>query len=1108
MKTNNTLKEYYIKLNKMYNNAVNMLTAINQSLQSSSSEVTVNIEGNDDSSIQVKLPSFLYLENKLEQLSTNFDNLFNMPESGEAWFTNTSNMYKLQMVKANSAPSKPILNSSNLVASLKDNTFLKDLVNPKTYIKINIDNLPDNIDKIFMKKIVIYDYETYNNIANLDITTYDEYKAALYTLTEGTNYEEYDSVLSLPIKKDVYASQFNIINIPQDLGYSNPYKDYTNIDDTDDTHRHLLYQINVNTLQYSNQEDSSITYTLKEGDYLCLTSEYVVYKVKKIINTYNSDTSEYDYGLIIEEVLGHVALQTTEENSDMVLELYNNDYSSYHYVEVPLEENPYIVVFLGTIQNNVRSLLSDAILLNLNNITIVDQNGSTIYVNNTSTPISYIDYYNKYCKNIGDLILGLTETAYPQISNYNVSQLKELEQSNNISSLVTSSISADNILTVKRINNHLIDTVTSNKVITSHKQKAELNSQISSINDNIDQVYTQLTTTDFSQETTITQVSLQAQLNEYYTERTSLQKQVNNLINNINSLKGDVKGTDTAKYRIRGVTSVSDLETYIHENIADNIYLIGCDVEYKYRSVNSDTNNVMSIDNSLFTDWNKLNNIDRQRTLSFNTTSGYSIQFENYDETTNIIKWNQIDIPIRQGEDVVIRIRYKYNIGQPFIDLYTPWSENYTVTFPTEYEEDTEISDILQTNDNDVVTAKFSETLINDGYQDHISNKIIDNSQKFYHMPENIYSGYNTNENKMISLKDKLDSIITEVTEYKTYINNELNSNFEVYLEYDNTSIQLTPNILNTITIANTSSINNTFNVKHMNIVVKNTGNVNINFYSIFPGETSMALLEDDEEFNKKYIVNYERVPLLIGNDSDFINNITYQTLGQWIYFRQNSPYSYEDIYLNTQAQRSSDIANINTGNSLSFLDDITKYLSSNTGVLLGYRDRTSLLNNSFVFNTIGTSSLSNLSNKISGDSFKYKINKDENKYILKYEHIYDNTGNKHITESTNLSTESSFTFNIGTTEANISQLNGVLLTPELETRSQILCDTLNTNQYLVLNEGKTISVPLTLEYYFSNDINNYVSYNKSLYFDLRPSVIKDPVHYMLNIVVTSNNTL
>ena len=62
MAERNSLKEYYVNIMKLYNNAVNILTAINQSMVSSSSEVTVTIADTDDATATVRLPSFLYLE--------------------------------------------------------------------------------------------------------------------------------------------------------------------------------------------------------------------------------------------------------------------------------------------------------------------------------------------------------------------------------------------------------------------------------------------------------------------------------------------------------------------------------------------------------------------------------------------------------------------------------------------------------------------------------------------------------------------------------------------------------------------------------------------------------------------------------------------------------------------------------------------------------------------------------------------------------------------------------------------------------------------------------------------------------------------------------------
>ena len=59
--------------------------------------------------------------------------------------------------------------------------------------------------------------------------------------------------------------------------------------------------------------------------------------------------------------------------------------------------------------------------------------------------ITYLDYYNEYCVNIGDLIKGLTESAYPQISNYTPVQLNSLQSSEQIKEIVSSSISGQNV---------------------------------------------------------------------------------------------------------------------------------------------------------------------------------------------------------------------------------------------------------------------------------------------------------------------------------------------------------------------------------------------------------------------------------------------------------------------------------------------------------------------------------------------------------------------------------------------------------------------------------------------------------------------------------------
>ena len=1125
VENNDSIKEYYVKLHNMYKNAVNMLTAINQSLSTKASEITIDLANTDNTTTTVRIPSFLYLENKIEQLDNNFSNLFDMPNSGEAWFSKSSNMYKLKMIKSNVAPLAPEFSTNNIYASLKDTNILKDLVSPRTFLKIDIDNLPDNISKMYMKKFVIFDKTVFDDLSAMNISSYDEFVAAIYNYNKGVDYEEYDSELKLPIRKDTYKSQFKIVDIPtlKDTGETNPWTDTTN-----GNHKHLSYKLYLDTLEYQDQEDSSIVMTLKVGDTICLGNELVVYKIKNVDFTENS--------VIVEEMVGHVALQTYDENSQMQLSLYNDNYAKYHYVEVPLEENPYICIFLGTIYNNVRSLFSSPYIVDLNSIYIKDDYGNFIK-DSFGNKMNYIDYYNSYCTNIGDLILGITESAYPQLSNYTAKQLNELQNSESVKTAVSGTINGTDILKVVPINKHLTDDVTSEDVINLHSQKNDLNSRLSTVQDNIDQTYSTMISTDFSQNTTITQEALQSQLSKYYTERTTLQKQLNAVIDNINSKASDLNGiTSSIKYRIRGITNIDDLEELIKGLSDVKCSIVSCEVQYKYKSTSKDTTSLTVINSSTFTDWNRLFNQDRERKLVFDTgINSFGLQFEDYKSTDNIIKWNQIDIPIQSGEDVVIRVRYKLNIGQPFVNIYTPWSDEVTVIFPAEYNDDVELKTILEQNEDDSITALLSKKLMDDGYEEHITNKVVSSDQIFFHQPEYIYSGFNTAENNLISLKDKLIDMDNYIEKYRTYIENESNGKFEVSISFDNTSVVLNPSNINKINIYNSDHITGKFIKKEMTITIKNTGDINVNLYSIFPGDTSTPLLTTNIDSYNKRLETYERVPLMINNE------ISPQYLGQWIYFRETNPYTSADIYHNTIDQRNSDEANARKGDNLSFLysKGATDYIGKdNSQVLLGYRARSvsndeerlsinsmidvfGKLNNwisnpnvetkeavqSAIRDNLKILNVDELSyNERSWDYFLYTNSKyhpkavdaDSNVYLMMFEDIQGKNSNGQTVWLDDNTSITNFLANYspaGFTQD--SDFSGAFLYPNIDAKSQIMTSG-GEQSSLAIKVGQSVSIPIIFEYYLDGSV--HTSITKSLFFDIRNSLITNPINYMIQI--------
>lgn len=1117
MITNNSIKEYYVKLQELYTQCYDMLKAMNQSLSSKSSEITVSVTGIDGTTSNVRIPSFLYLESKIEELSNNMDQLYELPNSGEAWMTKYDESYKVILQQANNAPVKPETVSFNATAEYTDNTFFKDLVSPKTYIKASISNLPTNTDKILMKKIVINESALYSSLSDMNLSSYSDLNAALYNYNKGYDYEEYESELSLPIKNAKYQSEFKILDIPATItsngtNDTNPW--------TEGNTSKLSYKLYLDTLEYYNTDDPTISYTLKSNDLLTIKGKNASWKVKEV------NTS--DMSVIVEESVGHIALQSYSSDSNMVFNIYNDNYSEYNYVNVPLEEDLYLFIFLSVVSNGIRSEWSSPLSINLNSIYVKDAGGNYVkdsYGNN----LTYVEYYNKYCTNIGDLISGIAEVAYPQLTSFTPSELSTIQNGDEVKELVSNSFDTTSILQVTPINKHLTDDVTSDDIKTLHESKNNLTQQLQSVQLSINEVYNKLTTTDFSVDNSTTQATLKQQLDEYYTERTSLQKQINSVIDNINIKGSDLTVTgNSVKYRIRGVTSVDSLSEYFKTNIDDKVEVIGLEVEYKYKSTTKDTTTITSINSSTFTDWNSYKNADKERKLVF-TSSGYGVEYVDYSSTDNIIKWNQVDIPIQQGEDVIIRMRYKVNVGQPFMNLYTPWSEEKTIIFPSEYKEDVDLSDILTQNSDDTITSAFSKTLIDEGYSEHIQDKMVSSDQTFFHMPESIYSGFNTSENKMLSLKDKLTSINNEVENWKTLVDTEANSKYEVYLNYDNTSVLLSSNSVNNINIYDSYIKQDIFTKKSMNIVVKNTGTTRLNLYSIFPGNTDIELLNTNIEAYKKTIVNYERIPLIVNNET------LGQRMGQWVYFRENSPWNNTSIYLSSSTQNSKDEQRVKQGSSLLFEGAYSDYMPlSNKQALLAYRVRSGTSHDSTSSSafmrwgglhieknssttggnespgyTVRVSSNDNSStgetlddmyNKLANNDstwYVYDTSSNSNNWLVRYEDIVatrsKNTNT--VIHLDNTTTFTKFTQNEVPVFGNDGlSFFGAFVYPEVESMEYLLTEGKEKSSKYV-EVGESLTIPITLEYYVDDNNPNI---SKSIYFDLRPSLIKDPFHYMI----------
>ena len=76
------------------------------------------------------------------------------------------------------------------------------------------------------------------------------------------------------------------------------------------------------------------------------------------------------------------------------------------------------------------------------------------------------------------------------------------------------------------------------------------------------------------------------------------------------------------------------------------------------------------------------------------------------------------------------------------------------------------------------------------------------------------------------------------------------------------------------------------------------------------------------------YLSDYERVPMLITGSSIPSESIVPQYLGQWIYFRQNNPYTNKSLYYDDNVQRQYDVSNIIKGLVPTYQGNLSQYLN------------------------------------------------------------------------------------------------------------------------------------------------------------------------------------
>ena len=766
------INETLLKITNLFKEQLKLLNTINQAFFSNEDHLMTTINNT-----KYVIPSFISLENKINYLQAAFDNLVNSPKTGEAWFNMDGNSRAIQVRGYQAAPN-PInltLPSSFGVESLSD---LKDMMTPSPYINIDLSAVPDDITRADVKKIVIYnsslrswiDDQTGNEgkIAYSDLKRYMD--SVTPALVKGKDYEEYDKIYTIPVRSMTCSGTYTVTKLNADTI-------------TPDIQENITVTIKEDTK--CTMADGVTTRNLRAGDKMTNYEGTCMMEITEV----NSLSKQLTLRVLNGEYVN--IIPTTDKDSQpadySLLRFYSpEDFDKDKHIHVPLEEDQYIYIAVAPMNDrmNTRAEWGTGIYLNVD--TLINEVDST----------NFREYYNKNVKNIGDALTEIASIGPTAITKFSSAEY-------NILTTTKPDLNSDT-LTVIQINSHLNDSEAVQNIRSLYKQKQEYEAQLNTISDSISAIQSELSSISFD-DMSGTRSMYEAQLANLGKQQTTIETSINHVIDDIATAANDATiPIEDSKFRIRGYLDVQKFINKVGLEGVSKENIMAIRVRYRYKNPDSPQAKVQSINDFVFSEWNEYNPEPRSKNISYGN-GVYNITFSDIDQTNELIqsdnnpKFNQIDIPITQGELVDIKARVVWEYGFPYATVASDWSDIVTVEFPNELKKNVSILSIIEENNSEIEANRFKNILADNGVTAHVNASIQDQNITYLHKPEDIASGFYTAERRVIPLSDKLRSLDTAITTIQDTISGAETSNIKVTFTLDNISNIIEENVKNTV---------------------------------------------------------------------------------------------------------------------------------------------------------------------------------------------------------------------------------------------------------------------------------------------------------------------
>ena len=704
----NSYSENMAQLTKAANDMLDVAQAMNKTITGNDAEVVVA----DD----IVLPSYQNIVNRVERAERTISRF----TAGKGVIETGDGTYRKINVETISRPANTIENLGGISQfDIDPNWFFESLQYPRCNVKIDLSGkIEEDSDRVYVTRLIVdTKQERLNDGVKSDIlnTTLPYEEMIKYLENNYISYKEDKDEIRLPLTYEKFNGNFQVTGINliknKETGLNNTW----------------YYLSTVNYMSVDDNGSSNDTgHVLQVGDYLRFNNS--LFKIKEINQQEMRVRLEYSVGY------DTIGLYDT-------IEFYNDPFKE-KAVNVGIGIDEIDIIYVKGVNEKFNLLSrewSNPIAFETNTLIYsrdADMNLLTYYVKNVA------DFGRMWISQVKEGRMPAYGGKKPSAPVLNENDLRVVQ----INTQLNATLDSERYTSITSE----IASVKSNITATRNTIAANKNKLIIEYDANRREIITNSINTDTEK------------INNLTTQFSSLVDELNTLLNDAGAINY------TPKYHVRGFFAIPDPQYTIEDQKIGKQSIIGFETMYRYLHVDEtgtklntfdymdSSNNTM--ESGVFTDWSIVTSpiLDKQYNEETDT---FEWKSETLDGTHVTI--NQIDIPIRSGEEVELKVRSISEAGYPYSPLKSDWSNSVIVSFPDNLSTNDSVTTILDNVKSDMTSVVLQETLSAAGLYTHIS----DSNSQYKHSADNIeYTETDVDEDGntsviTMSLADKLRSM-------------------------------------------------------------------------------------------------------------------------------------------------------------------------------------------------------------------------------------------------------------------------------------------------------------------------------------------------------------